>query len=69
MKYFESKAIHQQAGKKNDLHSKTTPIYQTSAFSFQDLDDLESFFTDEERYMYTRYGNPNTDQLAKMVAS
>ncbi|GAK10080.1 PLP-dependent aspartate aminotransferase family protein [Geomicrobium sp. JCM 19038] len=69
MKYFESKAIHQQAGKKNDLHSKTTPIYQTSAFSFQDLDDLESFFIDEERYMYTRYGNPNTDQLAKMVAS
>lgn len=69
MKHFDWRVIHQESGKKNHLHSKATPIYQTSAFAFSDLDDLEQFFSPEnERYMYTRYGNPNTDELADLVA-
>ncbi len=48
--------------------SKTKPIYQTSAFSFHDIDDMESYFEGKKSYMYTRMGNPNTDDLGKGVA-
>lgn len=48
--------------------SKTKPIYQTSAFSFNDLEDMESFFEGKKSYLYTRVGNPNTDDLGKGVA-
>ncbi|AKD03466.1 aminotransferase class I/II-fold pyridoxal phosphate-dependent enzyme [Pontibacter korlensis] len=50
------------------IHPKTTPIYQTSVFAFEDLNALESYFEQPgQSYMYTRYGNPNTDELAKEV--
>ena len=50
------------------IHPKTTPIYQTSVFSFDDLNELELYFEQPgQRYMYTRYGNPNTDELAQEV--
>ncbi|MHC2992801.1 cystathionine beta-lyase [Pontibacter sp. HJ8] len=47
---------------------KTTPIYQTSVFTFEDLNDLELYFEQPgQQYMYTRYGNPNSDELAEEV--
>ncbi|MBX0333096.1 aminotransferase class I/II-fold pyridoxal phosphate-dependent enzyme [Pontibacter sp. HSC-14F20] len=50
------------------IHPKTTPIYQTSVFTFEDLNDLELYFDQpEQKYMYTRYGNPNSDELADEV--
>ncbi|WP_202080737.1 trans-sulfuration enzyme family protein [Caldalkalibacillus salinus] len=48
---------------------KATPIYQTSVFSFEDLNELEAYFeAPANRYMYSRYGNPNSDELAQEVA-
>lgn len=50
------------------IKPKTTPIYQTSVFSFEDLDELEAYFEQpKQSYMYTRYGNPNSDELADLV--
>ncbi|MFD2513662.1 trans-sulfuration enzyme family protein [Pontibacter locisalis] len=51
------------------IHPKTTPIYQTSVFAFDDLNALERYFSEPagQSYMYTRYGNPNTDELAQKV--
>ncbi|GHA72353.1 trans-sulfuration enzyme family protein [Pontibacter akesuensis] len=50
------------------IHPKTTPIYQTSVFAFEDLNALEQYFGQPgQSYMYTRYGNPNTDELAQQV--
>ncbi|GGG28643.1 trans-sulfuration enzyme family protein [Pontibacter amylolyticus] len=50
------------------IHPKTTPIYQTSVFTFEDLNDLELYFEQpDQKYMYTRYGNPNSDELAEEV--
>lgn len=50
------------------ISPKTTPIYQTSVFAFEDLNALEDYFEQPgQRYMYTRYGNPNTDELAQQV--
>ncbi|MBB6451023.1 cystathionine gamma-synthase [Geomicrobium halophilum] len=68
MKSFDWKVVH-DATNHNAEESKSTPIYQTSAFSFSNLDDLETYFQPEnERYMYSRYGNPNSDQLARKVS-
>ncbi|ADU28641.1 trans-sulfuration enzyme family protein [Evansella cellulosilytica] len=65
---FETKNVHFQEKLDHTEMSKTKPIYQTSAFSFHDLDDMESFFKGEKSYLYTRVGNPNTDDLGKGVA-
>ncbi|MFZ4453416.1 trans-sulfuration enzyme family protein [Salibacterium aidingense] len=67
-KRFDTKAVHfqQDDGEKNK--SKTKPIYQTSSFAFQDLQDMESYFTGEKEHLYTRYSNPNTDDLGFGVA-
>ncbi|AKQ46477.1 cystathionine beta-lyase [Rufibacter radiotolerans] len=50
------------------ISPKTTPIYQTSVFTFEDLNALEAYFSEPgPQYMYTRYGNPNTDELAQEI--
>lgn len=47
---------------------KTTPIYQTSVFTFEDLTALEAYFEQpSQSYIYTRYANPNSDELAAEV--
>nr|WP_026691409.1 aminotransferase class I/II-fold pyridoxal phosphate-dependent enzyme [Alteribacter aurantiacus] len=65
---FHTKNVHFQEKMDGAEVSKTKPIYQTSAFSFTDLDDMEAFFEGKKGYMYTRVGNPNTDDLGKGVA-
>ncbi|QDP39680.1 trans-sulfuration enzyme family protein [Radiobacillus deserti] len=68
MKRFDTQTVHLSKKKSNTIDSKITPIYQTSAFKFKDLDDLESFYQGEKDYLYTRVGNPNTDELGHAVA-
>ncbi|OON67392.1 trans-sulfuration enzyme family protein [Hymenobacter sp. CRA2] len=50
------------------IHPKITPIYQTSVFKFQDLDELDQYYQEpNSRYLYSRNGNPNSDELADAV--
>lgn len=50
------------------INPKITPIYQTSVFKFQDLDELNQYFDEPgSRYLYSRNGNPNSDELAEAV--
>jgi cystathionine beta-lyase/cystathionine gamma-synthase len=50
------------------IHPKITPIYQTSVFKFEDLNELELYFGEPgSRYLYSRNGNPNSDELAEAV--
>ncbi|WP_064093055.1 trans-sulfuration enzyme family protein [Rossellomorea aquimaris] len=65
---FTTKVVHSQLKGTEGIHSKATPIYQTSAFSFTSLEELEGFYEGKSPYLYTRTGNPNTDELGKMVA-
>ncbi len=46
------------------------PIYQTSVFTFDDVDDVEEYYANhpEGRYLYTRNGNPNIDALTETLA-
>lgn len=65
---FHTKAVHFQKQVDGKDVSKAKPIYQTSAFSFKDLDDMEDYFKGNKNYLYTRYSNPNTDDLGTGVA-
>ncbi len=50
------------------IHPKITPIYQTSVFKFEDLDAVQQYFDEPgSRYLYSRNGNPNSDELAEAV--
>ena len=50
------------------IHPKITPIYQTSVFKFEDLNELELYFGEPgSRYLYSRNGNPNSDELAEAL--
>ncbi|WP_249365575.1 trans-sulfuration enzyme family protein [Cytobacillus citreus] len=69
-KRFETMVLHSGIEKnKKPINSKVTPIFQTSAFTFNDLDDLEGYYQGEGNYLYSRVGNPNTDELGQMVAA
>ncbi len=49
----------------NPLNTHVTPIYQTSAFVFPDVQTGAGRFKGEEPgYIYTRLNNPNLEQLA-----
>lgn len=67
-KNFDTDTVHISDQKRQVTNSKTTPIYQTSAFSFKDLDELENFYQNNNGYLYTRVSNPNTDELGHAVA-
>jgi cystathionine beta-lyase/cystathionine gamma-synthase len=68
-KRFETKLLHSVKKQTLPIKSKVTPIYQTSAFTFDDLDELERYYQGEGNYLYTRIGNPNTDELGEAVAA
>lgn len=66
---MRTKAVHSGLAEERKFKSKATPIYQTSVFSFSSLEEMEGYFTGETPYLYTRNGNPNTDELAQAVAA
>ncbi|HAQ07886.1 MAG TPA: cystathionine gamma-synthase [Bacillus bacterium] len=66
---FETEVLHGLHKKTQGIKSKATPIYQTSAFTFNDLDELEGFYQGEGNYLYSRVGNPNTDELGQSIAA
>ncbi|MGM7703811.1 trans-sulfuration enzyme family protein [Pseudalkalibacillus sp. Hm43] len=65
---FDSKAVHFHKRLKSESTSKAQPIYQTSAFKFKNLEELEGYFEGKSPYMYSRVSNPNTDDLGTGVA-
>ncbi|WP_456276973.1 trans-sulfuration enzyme family protein [Bacillus sp. AK128] len=66
---FQTKNVHFSSKKKDAIHSKVTPIYQSSAFTFKSLQELEAFYEGDGNYLYSRVGNPNTDELGHAVAA
>ncbi|MBH0231638.1 trans-sulfuration enzyme family protein [Halobacillus yeomjeoni] len=66
---FDTKLVHQKLDQKEVHNSKSTPIYQSSAFTFEDLDHLESYYEGDSPYLYSREKNPNTEELGKTIAN
>ena len=65
---FNSQAIH-AGGQKDRWGSVVTPIYQTSTFSFRDVEHGAALFAgEEEGYIYSRFCNPTIADLENTVA-
>ncbi len=65
---FDTRAVH--AGKhKNEFGSLAIPIYQTSTFEFENVDQGANRFSGKEGgYIYGRLGNPTTTALEEKIA-
>ena len=62
-------AVHAGEGAASANQPKVGPIFQTSVFTFDDLEDLERVQSgDAPGFVYTRFGNPNQRALEEAVA-
>ena len=68
MTTIETKSVHTAQMEERTIHPKVMPIYQTSAFAFSSLEELEGYYEGNGTYLYSRSANPNTDALGKTVA-
>jgi cystathionine gamma-synthase len=61
----ETKAVHAGESREKYADSLTTPIFQTSTYTFKDSAEIEAYTTHKkERFEYGRYGNP-TEKIAE----
>lgn len=66
---FATKAVH--AGKEQVelvTRPQVPPIYQTSVFAFEDIDQVDKVLEDGHGFIYSRYNNPNRELLARTLA-
>jgi len=62
-------AAHCGAGQARNVTAGAPPIYQSSVFTFDDLDQVDAVFDGRTAgYSYSRVANPNLDQLASAVS-
>jgi O-succinylhomoserine sulfhydrylase len=63
----ETSAIRLQA-KRTDRGEHSVPVFETSSFVFDTAEEAQAIFSDESLgYSYTRFANPNTDELIKKL--
>ncbi|MFT9846732.1 trans-sulfuration enzyme family protein [Aneurinibacillus sp. REN35] len=68
-KHMTTHAVHASARLPVSNDSESMPIYQTSVFTFRDLTHLESYFEGQnDSYLYSRNGNPNTAAFEQAAA-
>jgi len=67
---FETRAIHAGAAPDPTTGARITPIYQTTAYVFDDVDHAASLFNLHNfGYIYTRLNNPTVAVLEERVAN
>src|SRR5580693_1301001 len=67
---FETRAIHAGAAPDPTTGARSTPIYQTTAYVFDDVDHAASLFNLHNfGYIYSRLNNPTVAVLEERVAS
>ncbi len=67
MKKFETQAIRTQADRSHN-REHSVPTYMTSSFMFDDAEHMRAMFAGEaDGNIYSRYSNPNTDELVQKV--
>ncbi|TLD05448.1 uncharacterized protein PgNI_09239 [Pyricularia grisea] len=68
---YETKVVH--AGLDNSRHGEcTVPIYNSASFKFPTSASAEDAFRavpDEQRWVYSRFGNPTNDAFEKRMAA
>lgn len=69
-KRFETTVIHEGYDAKDMLGSLSTPLFQTSTFTFDSAEQGERRFAGEEDgYIYSRLGNPTVAVLEERIAA
>src|SRR5690349_22183471 len=67
---FETRAIHAGAAPDPTTGARTTPIFQTTAYVFNDVDHAASLFNLHNfGYIYSRLTNPTVAVLEERIAS
>ncbi len=67
---FETRAIHAGASPDPTTGARATPIYQTTAYVFDDVDHAASLFNLHNfGYIYSRLTNPTVSVLEERIAS
>lgn len=67
---FETKVIHEGYDAKDMSGSLSTPLFQTSTFTFDTAEQGERRFAgEEEGYIYSRLGNPTVTVLEERIAA
>ncbi|MBV9813934.1 MAG: aminotransferase class V-fold PLP-dependent enzyme, partial [Acetobacteraceae bacterium] len=67
---FETKAVHAGAAPDLATGARTTPIYQTTSYVFDDVDHAASLFNLHNfGHLYTRVSNPTVAVLEERVAA
>jgi len=67
---FETRAVHAGAAPDPTTGARTVPIYQTTAFVFDDVDHAASLFNLQTYgYIYSRLTNPTVAALEERIAS
>src|ERR1700740_1839660 len=67
---FETRAVHAGAVPDPVTGARSTPIYQTTAYVFDDVDHAASLFNLQTYgYIYSRLTNPTVSVLEERVAS
>ncbi|MGB5653659.1 MAG: PLP-dependent transferase, partial [Robiginitalea sp.] len=65
--HTETTAIRTQIPR-TSFQEHSVPLYLTSSFVFDDAEDMRASFAEEkDRTIYSRYSNPNTDELIEKV--
>jgi len=65
---FETIAIRLQA-ERSQYKEHSVPLYLTSSYKFDDAEEMRALFANEkEGNVYSRYANPNTDELIDKMA-
>jgi len=66
----ETTVIHAADGQPTGVRPLTTPIYQTSTFTFADAAELERYNAGGEgAYLYSRYANPTVEAAERTIAA
>jgi methionine-gamma-lyase len=66
---FATRAIHSGEGPDPITGAHNPPIYQTSTYAFQSLEEKAAILAgDREGWIYTRDGNPTTSMIEKKIA-
>src|SRR3954466_984424 len=67
---FETRAVHAGAAPDPVTGARSTPIYQTTSYVFDDVDHAASLFNLHNfGYIYTRLNNPTVSVLEERIAS
>jgi O-succinylhomoserine sulfhydrylase len=65
---FETLAIRLQA-ERSQYKEHSVPLYLTSSYKFDDAEEMRALFANEkDGNVYSRYANPNTDELIGKMA-